>query len=239
MVGATAQAVGDAAGEVLGMFGGIGASIGGLVQATGSLVNSAADLVGSLTDMLDISGFVVRINSYLYQLEWNDSIANVFYNDYYTTGDSARVAAFLANDSTFNMKFVGKYEQYTDKGTMYSLKSQEEQMLVTCTRTLDKNIVNLQKQYPVFQVKTPIAEVVLNEKGKPVGYNAYIGTKEGISPKTKFAVLERCMNEEGVTYYKKVGEVKPDKNKIWDNRYMVSEEENSVKEGRLRLLPHF
>lgn len=224
-VGATAEAVGNAAGEVLGMFGGIGAAIGGIVQTTGSLVNSAADLVGSLTDMLDISGFVVRINSYLYQLEWNDSIANTFYSEYYTEGDSAKIAAFVADEQLFKMKYVGKYEQYTDKGTMYSLKNQEEQMLVVCARTLDKNIVNLQKKYPVFQVKTPIADIAYNEKGKPVGYKAYIGTKEGITPKSKLTVLERVIDKDGVATFKKVGDLRPDKGHIWDNRYMVSDEE--------------
>ena len=224
-VGATAQAVGDAAGEVLGMFGGLGASLGGLVSSAGGLVNSASGLLGDITDMLNISGFVVRINSYLFQLDWNEEAAAIFYENYYTTNDSSKVEAFWADTTTFKMKYIGKYEQYTDKGTMYSQKSQSEQMLVTCTRTLDKNIVNLQKTYPVFQVKTPISEVATNEKGKFIGYRAYIGTKEGITPKSKFQVVEKQQNEDGRTIYKKVGTLKPVKGQIWDNRYMVSEED--------------
>lgn len=231
-VGETAQVVGDAANEVLGLFGDLGSSVGGLLSATGGLVNTAAGMLGDITDMLNISGFVVRINSYLFQLKWNDSIANTFYNNYYTINEPEKISAFLADTTTFQMKYIGKYEQYTDKGTMYSQKSQSEQMLVTCTRTLDKNIVNLQKKYPVFQVKTPICEIAYNDKDKFIGYRAYIGTKEGITPKSKFVVLEKQVSEDGQTFYKQVGTLKPDKNEIWDNRYMVSEEELKNNGGR-------
>ena len=228
MVGQTAEAVGDAANEVLSLFGGIGTSIGGIVSSAGSLVNSTAGLVGDVTDMLNISGFVVRINTYLYQLEWNDSIASIFYENYYTDCDSVRVAAFLADKTTFRMKKVGTHEQFTDKGTMYSLKDQREQMLVTCTRTLDKNIVNLQRKYQAFQVKTPIVGVALDSKGKFEGYKAYIGLKEGITPKTKFSVIEKIQTEDGRTQYKKVGMLKPVKGKICDNRYKAAEELESA-----------
>lgn len=229
VTGEAAEAVGDAAGEILGLFGGIGKSIGGLVKATGSLAKTGGDLVAGVTDLLNISGFVVRINTYLYQLEWNDSIASVFYEKYYTMGvdsleDSAKVAAFLADTTTFKMKFVGKHDQLTDKGTLYSKKSQEEQMLVTCTRTLDKNIVNLQRKYPDFQVKVPIYEVVYNEKGKVEGCRAHVGLKEGITEKTKFSLLEKSISDDGRTVYKKVGTLKPVKGQICDNRYMAAEE---------------
>lgn len=236
MVGETAQVVGDAANEVLGLFGESGAALGGLVASTGSLVNASAGLLGDITDMLNISGFVVRINSYLFQLDWNEEAATMFYENYYTANDSNRVNAFWADTTSFKMKYIGKYEQYTDKGTMYSQKSQSEQMLVTCTRTLDKNIVNLQKKYPEFQVKTPIAEIVTNDKGKFVGYRAYIGTKEGITPKSKFQVLEKQQDENGRTIYKKVGTLKPAKGQIWDNRYMVSEEDITVSDENAKQL---
>ena len=201
------------------------------MENTGLKVNTVC-YDTDITDMLNISGFVVRINSYLFQLEWNDSIANTFYNNYYTINEPEKISAFLADTTTFQMKYIGKYEQYTDKGTMYSQKSQSEQMLVTCTRTLDKNIVNLQKKYPVFQVKTPICAIAYNDKDKFIGYRAYIGTKEGITPKSKFVVLEKQVSEDGQTFYKQVGTLKPDKNEIWDNRYMVSEEELKNNGGR-------
>lgn len=196
-----------------------------MVKSAGSLAKTGGDLVAGVTDLLNISGFVVRINTYLYQLEWNDSIASIFYEKYYTMGDdSLKVAAFLADTSTFKMKFVGKHDQLTDKGTLYSKKSQEEQMLVTCTRTLDKNIVNLQRKYPDFQVKVPISEIVYNDKNKVEGCRAYVGLKEGITEKTKFSLLEKSITDDGRTVYKKVGTLKPVKGQICDNRYMAAEE---------------
>lgn len=234
-VGETAKAVGDAAGSVLGMFGGLGASIGGLVSSAGDLVNTSANILSDVTDMLNISGFVVRINSYLFQLDWNEESSAIFYNDYYTTGDTSKIDAFWADTTNFKMKFVGKYEQYTNKGTIYSKKSQSEQILVTCTRTLDKNISNLQKTYPVFQVKTPIHDVVRNKKDKVTGYLAYIGLKEGIDEKSKFTVLEKQEDENGRTIYKKVGSLKPEKGKIWDNRYMAEDEIEGKSEGEAPL----
>ena len=53
---------------------------------------------------------------------------------------------------------------------------------------------------------------------------AKIGLKEGVSEKSKYEVLERIESEDGTTKYKKVGEIKPVKNKIWDNRYMALED---------------
>lgn len=53
---------------------------------------------------------------------------------------------------------------------------------------------------------------------------AKVGMKEGITEKSLFEVLERVKTSEGKISYKKVGEVKPVKNLIWDNRYMAEEE---------------
>ncbi len=223
-VGEATEAVTDVIGGVMSIIPGLG-GIGSLVQSAGSMVKATGDLVGGITDLLDISGFVVRINTYLYQLEWNDSVASVFYGQYCTDGSEPdKIAAFMADTTTFKMKLVGKHEQFTDKGTLYSSKTQEEQMLVTCTRTLDKNIANLQKKYPDFQVKVPIYQVVTNEKGKVKGYMAHVGLKEGITEKTKFSVLEKSLDENGRTKYKKIGELKPVKGAICDNRYMAAEE---------------
>ena len=53
---------------------------------------------------------------------------------------------------------------------------------------------------------------------------AKIGKKEGITENSLFEVLERVKDENGKITYKKIGEVKPVPNLIWDNRYMAEEE---------------
>lgn len=48
--------------------------------------------------------------------------------------------------------------------------------------------------------------------------------KEDVTEESRYEVLERQTNEQGKIEYKRVGVIKPVKNKIWDNRYMAMEE---------------
>ena len=90
-------------------------------------------------------------------------------------------------------------------------------------RSIDKNIAALQKQYEDFKVKTPITEVLYDDKGKIIGYAAQIGTKEGIDKKSKFEVVRESFNPEtGQTEYKRVATLKV-KGDVWNNEYMATE----------------
>ena len=63
---------------------GIMAVIGGIATAvTGDENNIVTSLttLGSMVSSM-ISGFAVNTTSYLYQLDWNDSVANYFYDNY-------------------------------------------------------------------------------------------------------------------------------------------------------------
>jgi hypothetical protein len=48
--------------------------------------------------------------------------------------------------------------------------------------------------------------------------------KEGITDASRYEVLEKYLTEDGLTEYKRVGVIKPVPGKIWDNRYMATEE---------------
>ena len=98
-----------------------------------------------------------------------------------------------------------------------------------CERAIDKNIAQLQKEYEVFRVKTPLYSV------KPL--TAKIGLKEDIDEKSRFEVLEVVEDDNGRTRYKRVGIVKPVKDKIWDNRFMAEFEEEN--EGNTRTETEF
>lgn len=216
------------------MFGGNG----GLIRATGGLVAATSEAVAATTNMLDISGFIVRIESYLYQLNWNDSVATVFYHHYWTNGNEPeKIAAFINDSTTFNMKYIGKTSQYSNGVKFYSAKTSEEQILGSCTRVLDQNIASLQKNYEDFRVKTPIYQEILDKKGKKViGYSVKIGMKEGITSKSKFQVLQRLEDENGRTYYKIAGTLSAQKGKVWDNRYLATKEheiEEAIEEDEL------
>ena len=102
---------------------------------------------------------------------------------------------------------------------------------------MDKNIAALQLQYEDFKVKTPIHEVVLNQKGKVQGYAVKIGLKEGITESSSFQVVCKEVDPEtNKTTYRYVATVKPVKGQLWDNRYMAADEKDAGSELTYTLL---
>ena len=170
------------------------------------------------------SGFTVKNHSYLLRLVWNDSIASKFYNDYYTeTWDSTKIVSFLADTTTFRLEYVAHELEFGAKTTLKGKYEREYLAKMLTARSIDKNIAALQKQYEDFKVKTPITEVLYNDKGKIIGYAAQIGTKEGIDKKSKFEVVRESFNPEtGQTEYKRVATLKV-KGDVWNNEYMATE----------------
>ncbi len=197
-----------------------------------TILSTAADLGASISDQ--IAGFTVKITTHLYQLEWNDSTANFFYDTYYFDRpgtDSASVAEFYANEefkmkkdaysadcSSFRLKYVGSYNEKSAKPVMRGLREPTDVFKKVCARAIDKNILELQKKFDQFKVKVPLYST------EPL--MAKIGMKEGVSPKSKYEVLMAEFNKKtGKIEYKRKGVIKPIPGKIWDNRYMATEEE--------------
>ena len=210
----TAEQEAAAAKVAMGVLGGI---LDGLTG--GSAGRSLAQTAGKIAD--SFTGFKVKTHSYLYQLEWNDSIAAIFYQFHYTDHpDSAKVQAFLDDRTTFRVKYVAHEYEFDKKSVLKGQYSRTELVRTICARSMDKNIVALGKQYEDFKVKTPVYSVLDNGRGKIEGYAAKIGMKEGINETSKFQVVERIQDPEtGKTSYKYVATVKPKKGAIWDNRY--------------------
>ena len=219
---------------------GIMAVIGGIATAvTGDENNIVTSLttLGSMVSSM-ISGFAVNTTSYLYQLDWNDSVANYFYDNYYYDKpalDSASQAAFLADaeiaarkaafeadDSTFRLKYVGSYKARSDNPVLRGLYNPEDVFRKVCARAIDKNVMNLQKEFDQFKVKVPISSV--DAEAKTV--TAKIGMKEGVTAKSKYEILVPVFDEAtGKFKYNRKGTLKPDPKKIWDNRYMANDEQ--------------
>ena len=101
-----------------------------------------------------------------------------------------------------------------------------EQALI---RSIDATYADLQKNHEEFKVKAPLQI----KEGTNEMY-AYIGLKEGVTPKSEFEVLERTFNQKKNIYeYKQVGKLKVDKNRIWDNRYtLIDDGANMVGKGK-------
>ena len=215
----TATAILSALGSAAGSIGsGLSSSYSG-AGAIGSLAEQTLNLGASISDL--IAGFTVDIRSYLFQLEWNEELANKFYLDYFYTDtiDLAKKAAFEADVTSFRMRYIGTYNARSAKTSPRGLHEPAQVFRKVLTRATDKNIVELQKQHPVFKVTTVIA--ALNDKKEAM---LCIGLKEGVNPKSKYEVLQRELKN-GKLKYTRVATLTPVAGKIWDNRYMAVEEE--------------
>ncbi len=179
------------------------------VIATGSVLKGGAETLGK--------GYVVITTSYLYQLNWNDSIANLFYKNYWMnerTYDEKRKAAFDKTD-LFSLKYLGSEKAWADlQSTKYTTKSEEDLVTIATVKSLDAVIAKLQKKHPQFRTVSPIHTI------DPL--TAKIGKKEGLEAGDKYNVLEQVVDENGITSYKNVGLIRVDKSQIWDNRYMAT-----------------
>lgn len=209
----------------IGLLDGITGLVGGAVALAGTASSLVAGVTQSANELLDIEGFAVMECTYLYQLQWDEATQNTFYSQYYTeTGDSAKIAAFWADSTTFKLKYIGMMPTTTNNATAfhagaYAHLSQEEQITITCSRTLEDAINNLQSENGEFRVYTPITSVETNPKGKTIGVIAPIGMKEGVDAKKKYNLMEKTVVK-GRTVYKLVeGNLKADKD-VWDNRYV-------------------
>ena len=185
------------------------------------LAETAGDIADSFT------GFKVMTHSYLYQLVWNDSIANLFYQNYYTsTPDPQRIQAFLADESSFRLQYLGNESANYEKTKLVGKYSRQELLQMITVRSIDNNIAKLQKRFEAFRVKAPITSVEYDKKGKVIGYRAQIGEKEGVEDNMKFEVLE-AKYVKGRIEYNRVAVLKPVRNHIWDNRFNALLENDS------------
>lgn len=203
--------------------------IGGLFDAImgTDLGRTVANVGGAIAD--GFTGFAVKNHSYLFRLNWNEELANVFYNEYWMTEpDPVKLDKFL-KDERFTMKYVAHEYECSEKTVAKGKKVDREKIIkMVCARSIDKNIAALQLQYEDFKVKTPVYEEVLNEKGKSLGYAVKIGLKEGITDKSTFQVVRKEEDPQThKTKYRYVATLKPVKGKIWDNRFMAAEDDDN------------
>jgi len=178
------------------------------------------DLTDNIGDMVaTIKGFTVRINTFLYQLEWTPQQARLFYQEQYGVGDDATKRRNFDNArGSYKLKYVGKVESKGGTTSFLGINEEDPVSMVrkACQRAIDENVVDLQRNYEGFRTKTPLVSV------EPL--TAYIGMKEGVSTTSKFEVLETVEMEDGSRKYNRVGIIEPVPNLIWDNRYMAEEE---------------
>ncbi len=181
-------------------------------------LNQGADNVYEKTK----EGYSLWSKIWLYQLNWNDSISTIFYNDLW-----ANPSAFDKSD-LFRLEFVGvQYNQSLVTFKIGETRTEEQIINLALVRNVDNAFAELQKENDVFKPKVPVLTV------NPI--TAQIGMKEGLTGGESFDVLEMTLNSKtGLTEYKKVGTATADKKIIWDNRYNAGEqvEQMQDKDGK-------
>lgn len=203
-----------------------GAAVGMGLRILGALAGAAtgnsdfADLGGSYGSLAEtLKGFKVKINTFLYKLEWDEATSAVFYKDQYTsTPDIVKKEEFEDGRGKYRLKYVGKVESSGSTTSFMGIKLDEpvEMVRKACQRALDENVASLQHEFEEFRTKSPLVSA------QPI--TAYVGMKEGVTKDSKFEVLEIIEKDGGAREYKRVGVIKPVDGLIWDNRYMSEEE---------------
>lgn len=193
---AEAQQLADVAGS---MFGDIGLLAS---QAAGAIAGYA---VGN--------GYSVQANTYLYQLKWNDELANKFKTNIYDTNASLQD---LVNLGICELIPRGKASGKAHKRqSLYNKRSESELVGIATAQAIDNAISKLQEKVEDFRIVTPISEV-----GQDGIVYAKIGTKEDLKKDDEYEILEaREDAKTGKIEYKSVGKVKVVDKQIWENRY--------------------
>lgn len=160
----------------------------------------------------DVKAFWVESTTFLFKLNWDEETENKFLTEYWEQDFNK-----LASSNDFSLRYVGYVES---KGCGYPLPGKENDdksiLSMALYDAIDNGIAKLQKEYEDFKIKVPLIDV--NDKEA----TAFIGLKEGLEKNTKFEVLERVYNEKSNTFrYKKVGNLKIDKSRVWENRQVI------------------
>lgn len=170
-------------------------------KATGELGFAAADVVA------DIGGFRVKMNAYLYKLCWDDGLTNRMYGEYWSDSTStaeeqvARKAKFEADADNFNLEFVGKYSESSTKTILRSWKNEDEVILDVCHRCVQKGMRELAKTFPIFRPRAPFYF-----EGDTM--YSHIGTKEDVTYKKEYEVIQAYKDKKGQICFKRVGKAK-------------------------------
>ena len=202
-----------------------GKAIGGVLRILGAIASEASgvdvtDLTDNLGSMMEtLKGFKVKVNTFLYQLVWDEETMMDFYTTMYSNGpDNEKVKVFENRRGDFKLKYVGKVESKGGDVSFMGVNLDEPINMVrkACQRALDENIADLQQDFEAFRTNSPLISV------EPL--KAHVGLKENVTAGSRFEVLQAIEDETGKRTYKRVGVITPEKDQIWDNRYMALEE---------------
>ena len=214
----TKVALGAAFGALLGAGASMGAEAANMNKTQSQqLINNMVTTGMALGEATDIGGFAINMTSYLYRLQWDDTLRDKMYGEYWvdsTTPDGdaqQRVSAFNRDNSSFHLDYLGNYYAHAGKTVRFSKNNMHTVIRNVCADAVEESVAMLAKMYPVFR---PTSTYTCDGDY----LYAYIGTKEGITKQTKYEVVEREKSPIGITY-NRLATVRPVKDKIWNNKY--------------------
>ena len=169
-----------------------------------------------------MNGYRASMRAYLYKLEFNDSVAAVFFQDYWigaqSTDKQARVNAF--NEAEF--PFVPLSNHYGELlSTQFNpgqtlapkvQKTKDELLAQLAQMAFDKVMNEIEKRNEAFRVKAMVSSV------KPIA--AKIGKKEGLKFDQRYFVYENRERRNGDVFSRRVGVIKS--MKVVDNRKVTT-----------------
>lgn len=169
----------------------------------------ALALKGAEVAVAKIQGYFVKVNSYLFKLEWNDELREKVETVYWKDPDTQQK---LLNDGAFKLVYVGKSSKNAPAALTFKTSALDKLIARGTVRATDRAFAALQRDHEEFR---PMAS--LQEKdGKLI---AYIGLKEDVKSGDKFNVFKPELNEDGTLKdWKNVGSIKVNKGCVWDNR---------------------
>lgn len=192
-----------------------------MAKAAGSMFGNAGTLIaqGASTAATAAAGdgFTVQAVSHLYKLKWNDDLNQRFAVEMF---EKNATIEDLIKSGLCELEFVGREKAGANvRQSLFSDKPMSDLVRRATARAIDASIAKLQEKNEVFRTVLPITECDGNGT-----FYAPIGTKEGLSKKDVYEILEAQEDANGKITYKAVGEVKPVEGKIWNNVYGAEEE---------------
>jgi hypothetical protein len=176
-------------------------------------------------------GFSVWTTAWLYRLKWDQDVFNLFLTTIDQEKKKIDLKKFAA--ANFELEFISQ-EKATSLVT-FSLKKEDkgrtEQDVfdLSTIRNMDKVLVKLQKKNDIFKPIFPLRD----------NFSLAAGKKEGIEGGETFEVLETKNGK-----YKRIGTMKVDKKRVWDNTWTGEDIEPGLtyfKKGSKKYVPgiHF
>lgn len=170
-------------------------------------------------DKRTMNGFKATVNAYVYKLNFNDSVAAYFFQDYWTSApDQGKASAFEA--ARFPFIPVQHFQQEV-MGTQFNaghalapkVQKTGDELLQTLTQAAHQAIINeAEKKNDDFRVKAFVSAV------KPIA--AKIGKKEGLQFDQRYFVYENRERKDGSVVSERRAVVKA--MKVVDNRKVTT-----------------